>query len=151
MTNLELKAKTGENFTAAHLGDLSALHGAVVEHPAIKGGAPGKLFLKDILGLTGMEVSLNVLSPDSQVPFYHKHKRHEELYVFIKGTGQFQVDDKIIEIGEGTVIRVATGGERTWRNNSGEDLYYIVIQAPEDGFEGGSIEDGEGVKRKVRW
>ena len=151
MTNLELKAKTGENFTAAHLGDLNALHGAIVEHPAIQGGFPGKLFLREILGLTGMEVSLNVLSPGGRVPFFHKHKTREELYVFIKGAGQFQVDDEVIEIGEGTVIRVATDGERTWRNNSEEDLYYIVIQAPEGGFEGGSIEDGEGVKRAVRW
>ncbi len=151
MVEAKLKTETGANFTAAHLGEWNALHNFVYDPPKAKQGFPGKLFLIGQLGLTGMEVSLNVLPPGGAVPFYHKHQINEELYIFIKGKGQFQVDDEVIEIGEGTVIRIATGGERTWRNNSEDDLYYIVIQAPEGGFEGGSIGDGEGVKRPVRW
>lgn len=151
MTETKLETESGANFTAAHLGEWSALHNFAYEIPGADRGFPGKLFLIGQLGLTGMEVSLNVLPPGGAVPFYHKHQTNEELYVFIKGTGQFQVDDEVIEIGEGTVIRVATGGERTWRNNSDEDLYYIVVQAPEGGFEGGTVEDGEGIERAVRW
>ncbi|MCP4230666.1 MAG: cupin domain-containing protein [bacterium] len=151
MVEVKIKTEAGENFAVAHLGDWSALHNFGYEHPKANKGFPGKLFLTGQLGLTGMEVSLNVLSPGGAVPFYHRHITNEELYIFIKGTGQFRVDDEIIEIDEGTVIRVATEGERTWRNNSREDLYYIVIQAPEGGFKGGTVEDGEGVKRPVRW
>lgn len=46
---------------------------------------------------------------------------------FIKGSGRFQVDGDVIDVREGTVIRVAPEGTRAWRNNSSEDLYYIVL------------------------
>ncbi|HNH35591.1 MAG TPA: cupin domain-containing protein, partial [Rhodocyclaceae bacterium] len=112
---------------------------------------PGKFFLHPVLGLTGMEVSINCLPAGAKVPFYHAHRRHEELYLFLRGRGQFQVDGEVIEIREGTVIRVSTPGERTWRNNSSEDLHYIVIQAPEGGLASPGTEDGVAVQRKVAW
>ena len=89
---------------------------------------PGKLFLKDKLGLTGMEVSLNQLPEGGSVPFYHAHRENEELYLFISGRGQFSVDGQIFEVKEGTTIRVAPEGERTLRNNGAGDLLFIVIQ-----------------------
>jgi hypothetical protein len=85
------------------------------------------------------------------VPFYHKHHLHEELYLFLNGQGQFQIDEKIIEIREGTALRVSPDGERTWRNNSKEDLFYIVIQATEFSIAADGTEDGYSVQRKVVW
>lgn len=45
------------------------------------------------------------------MPFYHKHRENEELYIFVKGQGEFKIDDEILEIKEGTVIRVAQEGK----------------------------------------
>lgn len=88
-----------------------------------------KLFIGRSLDFTGMEVSLNRFVPGQTVPFLHQHRQHEEMYLFIKGHGQFQVDGDIIDVGPGTIIRVLPDGMRAWRNNSDEDLYCIVIQA----------------------
>ena len=112
---------------------------------------PGKLFLKNALKLTGMEVSLNKLAPGAGVPFRHKHKKHEELFIFVKGQGQFQVDGHTMDISEGTVIRVAPGGVRTWRNNSSEALYYVVVQANSESPCEAEISDGIGVDGPVEW
>ena len=35
----------------------------------------GKVFLKDALGLTGCEISINVVPKGFKVPFNHKHKQ----------------------------------------------------------------------------
>ncbi|MED2962327.1 cupin domain-containing protein, partial [Bacillus thuringiensis] len=100
---------------------------------------------------TGMEVSLNVLPPGISMPFYHKHRENEELYIFVKGEGQFKIDDEILEIKEGTVIRVAQEGERIWRNNSSESLYFICIQAMANTLEESNIEDGIRLDKSVEW
>ncbi|MBI5791297.1 MAG: cupin domain-containing protein [Rhodocyclales bacterium] len=142
----------GRNYTAADLGAAEAWKGYTAEVASLPGVTiPGKFFLHPLLGLTGMEVSVNCLPAGMKVPFYHTHREHEELYVFLKGRGQFQVDGEVIEIRDGTVLRVAPAGERTWRNNSQEDLYYLVIQAPQDGLTSPGTEDGVTVQRKVAW
>ncbi len=127
MEKLVFEKIEGQNFTVAHIGKWTYLDKYIFKHPKLPGAFTGKLFLKNELKLTGTEVSLNKLPPGAQIPFYHKHKENEELYLFIKGKGQFQIDGEVVDVREGTVIRVAPDGVRTWRNNSSEDLYCIVI------------------------
>lgn len=112
---------------------------------------PGKFFLNDVLGLTSMEISVNCLPAGVKVPFLHKHQTHEEVYLFLKGTGEFQVDGKIIPIGEGTAIKVNPEGIRSWRNNSTEDLYYLVIQATMNSLTSSGTDDGVKIEGKVIW
>ncbi|MBP1967683.1 cupin domain-containing protein [Paenibacillus aceris] len=109
------------NFTVMNAGPFDGL----LNEPE---GPPGKYYLKDRLGLTGMEVSLNQLPMGGAVPFYHKHRENEELYLFTGGRGQFQVDGHIFEVKEGTAVRVSPEGERTLRNIGTEDLFFVVVQ-----------------------
>lgn len=112
---------------------------------------PGKFFLNEVLGLTGMEISVNCLPAGGKVPFLHKHQTHEEVYMFLKGEGEFQVDGEIVPIKEGTVIKVDPAGVRSWRNNSTSDLYYLVIQAQKDSLKLSGSDDGVKVDGKVNW
>lgn len=147
-----MKIKNGPHFTAAHLGPLAQLDQYKFKHPALSRETDGKLFLQELLGLTSSEISINKMPPKTSMLFYHKHRLNEEIYIFLKGEGQFQIDDKVLPIGEGTVIRVAQEGERCWRNTSGtEDLLYIVIQARAGTCEGQTVQDGVGVQKKVSW
>lgn len=145
-------SEQGTNFSVAEIGAIDAWKSYTAQIKGLPGvDVPGKLFLNPILGLTGMEVSVNCLPAGAAVPFYHKHHLHEELYLFLKGRGQFQVDEKTIEIREGTVLRVSPDGERTWRNNAEEDLFYIVIQAMAFSISTEGTEDGYSVQRQVDW
>lgn len=121
------------------------------QHPRFSRPAPGKLFLGDRLELSGMEVSLNTLPSGIGMPFIHKHHRHEEVYVFLAGTGEFQVDDRRFRVSEGSTVRVGPEGERAWRNIGTTPLVYIVIQATEGSLDHNQIEDGEVVDRPVVW
>lgn len=121
------------------------------KHPSLHKPAPGKLFLGEKLQLTGMELSLNTLPPGRGVPFYHRHHHHEEVYVVLVGSGEFQVDDERFEVSEGSTLRVAPEGVRTWRNTGSVPLVYLVIQAVEGSLQQHEIEDGEVVPAEVRW
>ncbi len=146
------KTKSGLNFTAVDLGALAQLDQYTFKHPALPRETEGKVFLNQLLGLTSSEISLNKMPPKTSMLFYHTHTLNEEIYVFLSGTGEFQIDDKVLPIGEGTVVRVAPEGERCWRNTSAtEDLLYIVIQARAGTYEGQTVEDGVGVQKKVSW
>jgi mannose-6-phosphate isomerase-like protein (cupin superfamily) len=124
------------NHTTVKLGPFDRLDEQSFVHPKF-GKVNGKFFLKAPLQLTGMEVSLNKLPPGREMP-YHKHERHEELYVFTGGRGQMQVDGQVFLVEEGTVVRVGPQGARAVRNDSPEPLYYMCIQARD-----GSMTDDE--------
>ena len=86
------------------------------------------------------------------MPFYHTHRLNEEIYIFLKGVGEFQIDGRVLPISEGTVVRVSQEGERCWRNTSEtEDLYYVVVQARAGTYEGNAVADGVGVQKRVSW
>lgn len=151
MVQSVLNPKSGENFAVVELGSFLELEQFTFEVPAANVKVEGKLFLKQILNLTGAEISLNKLAPGQPMLFYHKHHLNEEIYIFIRGNGEFQVDDQVFPVSEGTVVRVDCGGERCWRNNSDADLYYIVIQARAGSYIGHTLQDGVEVKKRVRW
>jgi mannose-6-phosphate isomerase-like protein (cupin superfamily) len=146
------QSKHGPNFTAVDLGPLTQLDQYRFKHPALPREVDGKIFLNQLLGLTSCEISVNKLPARTSMPFYHTHRLNEEVYIFLKGVGEFQLDGKVLPIREGTVIRVAQEGERCWRNTSEtDDLYYIVVQARAGTYEGHAVADGIGVQKRVSW
>lgn len=152
MNQTPTETVAGRNFTAAQAGSFEALNAFSFPHPAFSREIEGKLFLKEALGLTGMEVSLNKLPPRAFVPFLHKHRQNEELYVFVRGQGEMLVDGEVVPVREGTVVRVAPDGARAWRNVSEtEDLYYLVIQARSGTMPAGAISDGERLEGRPRF
>ncbi len=136
-----------KNYTMQVTKPMSDWKTQTVEVPERDISFPGKYFLKDRLDLTSCEVSLNALLPGQGTPFCHAHKQNEEIYIFLQGNGEFQVDDEIIPVSSGSVIKVNPSGERAWRNTGGEELQFIVIQAKADSLEGYTLEDGVIVER----
>jgi mannose-6-phosphate isomerase-like protein (cupin superfamily) len=119
----------GPNHSAIEVGKFENLMDHSFLHPKFNREFKGKIFTGEILKSTGAEVSFAILPPQTAIPFFHKHKLHEEIYIFIKGYGQFQVDETIIDVKEGSMIRVSPDGNRTLRNNSYDPMIYMVIQS----------------------
>ena len=141
----------GENYTAINVGSLNELIDYSFLHPKFNREVTGKVFLREALQSTGVEMSLTILPPHSEMPFYHKHNKHEEIYFFIKGSGQYQIDQSIFDVKEGSFVRVAPEGVRTWRNNSDEPLIFMVIQSIANSIALHNIEDGSRIKGEVTW
>ncbi|MFM2481317.1 cupin domain-containing protein [Celerinatantimonas sp. YJH-8] len=133
----------GTHYSVFQIQDMADLSSCTFTHKSIPATASGKLFLSQILNCTGSIISLNLLAPHTSMPFFHRHVNNEEVYLFIKGNGQFLIDEETIPIKEGTALRISPNGARSWRNQSNEILYYIVIQGPLNSFPlGQTIEDG---------
>lgn len=139
------------NVTRFEAGPLAQWNSWSFKHPLLPKAAPGKLFLGNKLSLSGMEVSLNSLPPGRGMPFYHRHRQHEEVYLILSGQGEFQVDGERFAVQEGSALRIAPDGVRTWRNSGTGPLVYLVIQAVQGSLEKHVIEDGEPVPGEVRW
>jgi mannose-6-phosphate isomerase-like protein (cupin superfamily) len=134
----------GKNFTAEHTGPLESL----LQRNFM--GFHGKYFIGENLGLTGCKVSLNRLPAGKGMPFVHSHKKNEELYIVLRGSGTFYVDGEEFPISEGSLIRVAPAGERAWKAVD-EDLYFICIQAEAGSLTQATLEDGNRLPVKTWW
>ncbi|WP_241177168.1 cupin domain-containing protein [Citrobacter portucalensis] len=145
----ECNVKKGNNFTAYETGARSDWPAHTVELPGLT--IPGKKFLKDMLGLTSCEISINSMAPGAGMPIYHNHHQNEEVYIFIQGKGQVQVDGEVINVQEGTMVRIAPNGERIWRNNSNEPLLYIIIQAKENSLVQYGLHDATVPEKAAVW
>ncbi len=119
--------------------------------PGTGAHAPGKLFLGEPARLTSAEISMNVFPPGAAMPFTHKHKRNEEIYICISGFLQFVVDGDVIILAEGDVLRVATAAERSWRNIGETDCRFLCIQAVEGSIASRNITDGVLVQPSFDW
>ena len=150
MSNQQIDVTQGTNYTIGRVGPLNELDQYTLEFPKL-GTIHGKLFLKESLGLTSAEISLNKLPAGATVPFLHKHKTNEEIYIFTRGRGQMLLDGKVIEVQEGTIVKLRPDVARTWRNNSDTDLYYIVIQAEENSLKAYTGSDGEILPEPVKF
>ncbi|WP_309129111.1 cupin domain-containing protein [Microbacterium sp.] len=76
-------------------------------------------------------MTANALQPGEQAGYWHTHDKIEELYVFLEGRGQLALDDDMVDVGPGTVVRVGQGVWRTWRANpdSPGELRWLCIRA----------------------
>lgn len=138
------------NFSAISVGALNELGDYVLElGPEIK--IPGKVFGGAALGATGGEFSFQVFQPGTESGFLHTHKNHEELYFFLSGKGEFQVDGEVFPIAEGSVVRVDPAGKRSVRNNGTIPLVMLCVQYRGNTFTSDDAADGVILNEEVKW
>ena len=123
--------KSGKNFSAVSVGKMNE----IIEH---------------VLPM-GPNVTIQGKVLDSG--FLHTHKTHEELYIILKGEGQYQVDGEIFPVSEGTIIRVAPDGKRALKNTGSENLTMLCIQYKANAFtEADSpMTDGTILQEELKW
>ncbi len=100
----------GTNFTGFHAGPMVDWTQFGLEPPDVPRTARGKLFLRNLLGCAGLEMSLNVVPPGQAIPFLHKHEQNDEAYIVIGGRGQFLVDGECIDVAEGSILHLRPPG-----------------------------------------
>lgn len=141
---------SAQNFSAVSVGKLSELGDYVLElGPGIK--IPGKVFGGAAVHATGAQFSFQSFDPGTETGFVHTHKTHEELYFFLSGNGEFQVDGKVFAVSEGTVVRVAPDGKRSVRNNGNQPLVMLCVQYRGGTFTAEDANDGNILGEPVKW
>ena len=128
--------KTRRNVQVSSIGDIQTL---------------GRVTLKDELALTGSEISVNELPAGVSVPFVHSHKRNEEVYIILKGKGQFYVDGDEFEVEDGNVLRVDPAAARCLRADGRTPIRYICIQTEAKSLVQCTQDDGVMSETKPSW
>ncbi|WP_294592506.1 cupin domain-containing protein [uncultured Rikenella sp.] len=144
------KSATGANFSAIRIGQLNELGEYVLELGS-EIRIPGKVFGGSAVNATGGEFSFQVFQPGTETGFLHTHKTHEELYFFLSGSGEFQVDGHVFSVSEGSVVRVAPAGRRSVRNNGTEPLTMLCVQYRGGAFTAEDAADGHILADPVEW
>lgn len=140
----------GTHFSALSTGSFSQLNDYVL--PVAPGmEIQGKVFMGQTLQTTGAEISFQSFAPGKETGFLHTHQTHEELYIFVSGKGEFQVDGQVFPVGEGSVVRVAPEGKRSVRNNGTEPLIMICVQYKVQTFTAQDAADGQLLQEPVKW
>jgi mannose-6-phosphate isomerase-like protein (cupin superfamily) len=128
--------KTGPNYRLSSIGDIQAL---------------GRVTLNSKLALTGSEISINELPKGVSIPFVHSHKRNEEVYIVLKGKGQFYIDGDEFDVEEGNVIRIDPAAARCLKADSETSIRYACIQTEAKSLVQFTEKDGLGVEAKPTW
>ena len=98
-------------------------------------------FARKALGSSNLGVSRETLAPGFRVPFGHTHREQEEVYVVLRGSGRIKIDDVIVELGEGDLVRVPPGA---WRcTEAGADgMQLLAVGAPIPEEDDSELEQG---------
>jgi mannose-6-phosphate isomerase-like protein (cupin superfamily) len=63
----------------------------------------------------------------------HRHRTQEEVYFVASGTLQFKLEDEIVDVPEGTVVRVSPETARSvWNAGPGDAVLIVVSTKSED-------------------
>jgi len=91
----------------------------------------GRRIVDHELTMQYIGMSANAFEAGEEAGYWHVHERIEEVYVFLAGRGQMALDDDIVDVGPGTVVRVGQGVFRTWRAlpDSPEQLRWLCLRA----------------------
>ena len=90
------------------MGDFTFMHLEDVEDQAAKFGHSGmeSRFAREPLGLENSGFSHFRLEPNYRVPWGHRHKLQEEIYVVIGGSARFKLGDEIVRLDRLDAVRV---------------------------------------------
>jgi mannose-6-phosphate isomerase-like protein (cupin superfamily) len=120
------------NFKNAEIGTLAEI-GEKYEN--------GKAFLHDLLELTSCEISVNAMTAGLKIPFCHRHFQNEEIYIFLKGEGTITIDNKVIDVKEGSCVKIMPKAARTIEAKT--DMQYLCVQAKTNSLEQFGLKDAE--------
>ena len=117
------------------MADYTVVNLKEVEDQAPKFGLSPQLearMARVALGLENSGVSYQRLAPNFRVPFGHKHKRQEEIYVVVAGSVRIKLEDEVVELGPFDAVRVHKDTMRGFEAGP-EGAEFIAIGAPNTG------------------
>jgi len=86
------------------------------------------------LNLHAVAIGLIRLPPNSGYTFTHTHVQQEEVYIVVEGEGQILLNDELIAIKRGDLIRVAPTTKRALKASPKTALFVICAGGVAEGY-----------------
>jgi quercetin dioxygenase-like cupin family protein len=91
-------------------------------------------FARDALRSPELGVSRFTYEPGARMPWGHRHRLQEEVYVVVAGSGRAKLDDEVVELSAWDVLRVAPAVVRSFEaGQDGLDVICIAGRKPAGG------------------
>ena len=84
-------------------------------------------------------LSYQRIAPNFRVPFGHRHRTQEEIYVVLRGGGRVKLDDEVIELGQWDAVRVSSETMRGFEAGP-EGAELLAFGAPTSGAGASDVE-----------
>jgi mannose-6-phosphate isomerase-like protein (cupin superfamily) len=114
------------NFTIRQLEDI----------PDVLGDYPGEMRMTTFSDLGNEQVALTWrrMPPKTggKGSYGHRHRTQEEVYFVASGTLQFKLEDEVVDLPAGTIVRVAPEVSRSVWNEGPDDAVLIVCSTKLD-------------------
>lgn len=89
-------------------------------------------FARKALGMEGFGMTYQKLAPNHRVPFNHRHKEQEEVFVVLSGSARAKLDDEIIELKQLDALRVSPATVRGFE--AGPDGAELLVIGNREGM-----------------
>lgn len=79
------------------------------------------------------EVSLSVKQermPSGTAEARHYHEKASQFFFILKGQARFEVEDEVVDVGNGEGLQIAAGKKHRILNPGDEDLEFILCSQP---------------------
>ena len=115
--------------------------------PDVLGDYPGEMRMTAASDIGNEQVAFSWRRMPAQTggkgSYGHRHKTQEEIYFVASGTLQFKLEDEVVDVGAGTVVRIApTVCRSVW--NEGPDDAVLIMCSPKSEDPRADIEMVEG-------
>lgn len=116
------------------------------EIPDVLGDYPGEMRMSGAADLGNEQVAFTWRRMPARTGgkggYGHRHRTQEEIYFVAAGTLQFKLDDDVVDVGAGTVVRVAPEVARSVWNEGPDDAVLIICSTKT----GDAVDDVEKVE-----
>jgi mannose-6-phosphate isomerase-like protein (cupin superfamily) len=113
------------------------------ELPDVLGDYPGEMRMSS-LGLDAEQVAFSWRRMPAQTggkgSYGHRHKTQEELCFVASGTLQFKLGDEVVDVPEGTIVRIAPEVVRSVWNEGPDDAVLIIVSTKGGDDPGADVE-----------
>jgi mannose-6-phosphate isomerase-like protein (cupin superfamily) len=91
-------------------------------------------YVREDVGAEGVGLSWYRMNPGRRTGFGHRHDEVEEIYVVLGGSGRVKLDDEILDLRRGDIVRVAPPTVREFEGGpDGMELLATGAHAKDDG------------------
>jgi mannose-6-phosphate isomerase-like protein (cupin superfamily) len=110
------------------------------EIPDVLGDYPGEMRMTAASDIGTEQISFTWRRMPAQTggkgSYGHRHKTQEEIYFIVSGTLQFKLEDEVLDLPPGTVVRIAPSVVRSVWNEGPEDAVLIMCSTKHEDPEG---------------
>jgi mannose-6-phosphate isomerase-like protein (cupin superfamily) len=112
---------------------------ALEDVPDVMGDYPGEMRMcANHIGADQVAFTWRRMPPQTggKGSYGHRHKTQEEIYFVVSGELEFKLDDEVMLLGAGTVVRISPEVLRSVWNEGPEDVVLIMVSRRLESQEG---------------